>query len=202
MKSMYEEHLEKQLGLQPTFRASDLQAWGIPRYMLKKFIEEGKIEKLARGLYRNIAYGDLRHESNLIVARKSPQAVLALISALDFHGIGTHLPREIWIALPRNRHAPRMSYPQIRPYQFSEKSYGAGIEEHLIDGVTVKVYSPAKTVADVFARRNQVGIDVCVEALRDVVETRKATISEIAKYARINRVEGVMAPYIEMMIAK
>jgi predicted transcriptional regulator of viral defense system len=96
------------------------------------------------------------------------------VSALQFHGIGTQIAYEVWIALPRGRHAPRITFPKVKMFQFSDASFESGIESHFIDGVEVKVYSAAKTIADCFARRNVVGMDVCIEALNDVVKIWKS----------------------------
>jgi len=121
------------------------------------------------------------------------------VSALQFHGIGTQLAYQVWMALPRGRHAPRISYPVVKMFQFSDAAYAEGVEVHFVDGVEVKVFSVAKTVADCFARRNVIGIDVCIEALNDAIRSGKASVSEINRYAKICRVESVMAPYLEMV---
>jgi predicted transcriptional regulator of viral defense system len=198
MKSEYEEKLEAMLAHGGVLRSRDLAAQGIPRNYLKKFEDAGKIEKLSRGIYTFKDGADLAHHDLSVVAKRSPQAVFCLVSALQFHGIGTQMAYQVWMALPRGRHAPRIGHPVVRMFQFSEESFSSGVEKHFVDGVEIKVFSAAKTIADCFARRNVVGLDVCIEALRDCLRSGKASIAEINYFAKICRVEKVMAPYLEM----
>jgi len=133
------------------------------------------------------------------VASRVPQSVICLLSALRFHGLTTQAPFEIWIAVDRRAWRPRIDYPPIRVLRFSGRALTEGIETHTIGGVKVHVYSPAKTVADCFKYRNKFGLDVALEALRDVWRAKRATIDELLRCARICRVEGVMRPYLESL---
>jgi len=81
--------------------------------------------------------------------------------------------------------------------QYGDVSYSFGIETHLIDRVEVKVYSAAKTVADCFKFRNQIGLDVALEALRDTLRAKKASADEIWKAAKACRMTNVIRPYLE-----
>jgi predicted transcriptional regulator of viral defense system len=109
------------------------------------------------------------------------------------------MPRDVWIAMPRGSHAPRIDYPPLRLIQFSAQTYSAGIETHQRDGVALRVYGVAKTVADCFRHRNKVGLDVALEALREVQDRRLATADDIWKFALVGRVTNVMRPYLEAM---
>lgn len=201
MKSLYESKLESMLADGPLIRSRDLDKYGIPRTYLKKFEAAGMIEKLSRGVYAFKEGTELVQHDLAVVAKRSPQAVFCLVSALQFHGIGSQIAYQVWMAMPRGRHAPRISYPVVRMYQFSEEAFSSGVEAHFVDGVEIKVFSVAKTIADCFARRNVVGIDVCIEALSDAIRSGKASVAEINRYAKICRVELVMAPYLEMVSA-
>ena len=88
----------------------------------------------------------------------------------------------------------------LRVVKLTEPFYSAGIEQHEIEGVQVKIYSAAKTVADCFRMRSKVGNDTAVEALRDGWRERKFTLDELMHFAKLNRVERVMRPYIETFL--
>ncbi len=134
------------------------------------------------------------------IAKKIPNAVVCLISALSFHGITTQIPHEIWIAVPRDTWRPSMDYPPLHYTVLTENVYNFGIQEVNINGTIVKIYSPAKTIADCFKFRNIVGVDVAIEALREVWRSRKATMDELAEAAEVNRVSRIMRPYLEAIV--
>jgi predicted transcriptional regulator of viral defense system len=178
-------------------RPGDLQEVGAARVALTRLTANGQLEKVGRGLYRLPGTDVSEHETLATVAAKVPQAVFCLLTALQFHGLTTQLPREVWIAMPRGSHAPRIDYPPVRMIQFTGDAYEAGIEEHERDQVPLRVYSAAKTVADCFKHRNKIGLDVALEALRDARTQKKATADELWHYATICRVANVMRPYLE-----
>jgi hypothetical protein len=119
------------------------------------------------------------------------------LTALHFHGLTTQLPRQVWIAMPRDSHSPRIDFPPIRMVQMASSAHLAGVEEHLCNGVKVRIYSPAKTVVDCFKHRNKIGLDVALEALKDAWRTRKASADDLWRYAQDCRVVTVMPPYME-----
>ena len=186
--------LTSQKGL---LRASDLDAIDAPRVVLTRLTAAGLLDRVGRGLYRLPNHQASEHESLAVVAAKAPQAVFCLLTALQFNGLTTQLPRQVWIAMPRGCHAPRIDWPPIRMVQMAGEVHAAGIEEHQCDGVTLQVYSAAKTVADCFKHRNKIGLDVALEALKDAWRSRKVTMDELGHFAKINRVERVMQPYLE-----
>lgn len=178
-------------------RASDLDAIDAPRVVLTRLIAVGLLEKIGRGLYRLPGYQGSEHESLVTVATKVPQAVFCLLTALQFHELTTQLPRQIWIAMPRGSHAPRFDYPPIKMVQFSGEAYTAGVEEIERDGIKLRVYGVAKTVADCFKHRNKIGLDVALEALKDARARNIASINDIWRFAKVCRVANVMRPYLE-----
>jgi len=131
------------------------------------------------------------------VAKKVPRGIICLLSALRFHDIGTQSPSEVWIALDRKSARPQVETPRLRVMRFSEAAFSSGVETHKIDGVNVRVYCPAKTVADCFKYRNKIGLDVAIEALRECRRNRKCKIDDLWKYAKVCRVANVMRPYLE-----
>lgn len=178
-------------------RASDLDAIAAPRVVLTRLTAAGLLDKIGRGLYRLPSHPRSEHESLATVATKVPQAVFCLLTALQFHELTTQLPRQLWIAMPRSSHVPRIDYPPVKMVQMTSDVYTAGIEEHQRDGVTLRVYSIAKTVADCFKHRNKIGLDVALEALKNVHAKRKASTDDLWRYAKVCRVANVMRPYLE-----
>jgi len=177
-------------------RPIDLETHGIPRVVLTRMLSAGQLERIGRGLYRLPSPGT-EHESLVAIATKVPQAVFCLLTALQFHELTTQLPRQVWIAMPRGSHTPKIDYPPVRMVQFTGEAYSAGVEEVERDHAKLRVYCAAKTVADCFKHRNRIGLDVALEALKDARARKKATIDQIWRYAKICRVANVMRPYLE-----
>jgi predicted transcriptional regulator of viral defense system len=180
-------------------RPSDLASAGVPRVVLTRMTASGQLERAARGLYRLPDSLGSEHQGLTAVATKVPQAVFCLLSALQFHGLTTQLPRQVWIAMPRGSHAPRIDHPPIKMVQFTGEAYSEGIESHLRDQVALRVYSVAKTVADCFKHRNKIGLDVALEALKDARAQQKASADDLWRYAKVCRVANVMRPYLEAL---
>ena len=181
-------------------RARDLSSLGIARTYLSRLVARGLIERVGRGLYVAPSANATEHHSIVQAIKSLPSGVVCLVSALQFHGLTTQEPFEVWLAIDRNTWRPRIHYPPLRVFRFSGEAFSAGIETQIIEGVPVQMYSPAKTVVDCFRYRNQIGLDVAVEAIRDCLGERKGTINEIWQYAKIRRVTSVIKPYLEAMI--
>ncbi len=181
-------------------RASDLEVEGVSRNYLYALCKSGLLQKLSRGLY-TLPEAPMTEHINLIeVAKRLPNTVICLISALSFHDLTTQIPHEIWVTVPRGAWRPKIDYPPLNLTYVSGDAYSFGIQEHIIHGVSVKIYSPAKTVADCFKFRNKVGMDVAIEALRDVWRSHKATMDELVEAAEICKVSKVMMPRLEAII--
>jgi len=179
----------------------EVVAAGIHTQTLSRLVRAGALERVSRGRYRLPESPITEHHGLAIVAAAVPRAVVCLLSALSFHEIGTQLPHEVWIAIDRRARRPTLSWPPLRVHRFSGPALAEGIEEHRIEGETVRVYSVAKTIADSFKYRNKVGLDVALEALREAWQApRRFTMDEIHRYARACRVERVMRPYLEALV--
>jgi predicted transcriptional regulator of viral defense system len=185
------------VGRKGLLRASDLDAIAAPRIVLTRLTAAGMLERVGRGLYRLPDSQGSEHESLVTVATKVPQAVFCLLTALQFLELTTQLPRQIWIAMPRGSHPPRFDYPPIKMVQFTGEAYTAGVEEVERDGIKLRVYGVAKTVADCFKHRNKIGLDVALEALKDAHARNKASVDDIWRNAKVCRVANVMRPYLE-----
>ena len=188
--------LARQKGM---LRPVDLQQVGIPRVILTRLAFSGQLEKIGRGLYRLPDALTSEYEMLATVATRVPQAVFCLLSALQFHELTTQLPRQIWIAMPRGSHIPKIDYPPVKMIQFTGEAYAEGIEIHERDQVKLRVYNVAKTIADCFKHRNKIGLDVAIEALRDARTKKKASANDLWRYAKVCRVSNVMRPYLEVI---
>ncbi len=178
-------------------RPKDLEAHGITRAELARLVADGLVVRLARGIYASASHEPTAEHTLAHVAKRVPAAVFCLLTALRFHGLTTQSAAEVWIALPEKARRPRLDYPRLRVARFSGAALTEGIEEHRVEGVTIRVYSPAKTVADCFKYRNKVGIDVAVEALRDFSRKFRGQATDLARFAKICRVSRVMQPYLD-----
>jgi predicted transcriptional regulator of viral defense system len=178
-------------------RPRDLDAHGIPRIYLSRLCERGILQRVGRGLYV-LSNADVSEHHTLAEAGKRvPHGVVCLLSALRFHGLTTQAPFEVWLAIGSKVWRPQVDYPRLRFVRFSARALEAGVEEHSIEGVIVRVYNPAKTVADCFKYRNKIGLDVALEALRDCRRQRICTNDKLWHYAKICRVANVIRPYME-----
>lgn len=179
----------------------DLSAAGIHRQVLTRLVEAGELERVARGLYRLPDQPLTEHHGLAIAGAAVPQGVTCLLSALMFHGIGTQLPSEVWIAIEGRTRRPALKYPPLRIVRYTGEALTKGVETHRIEGQPVRVYNVAKTLADCFKYRNKIGLDVALEALREAWRDRRVTLEELDRYAAICRVQRVMRPYIEALVA-
>jgi predicted transcriptional regulator of viral defense system len=180
-------------------RLSTAVRLGVPRHILYKMAEAGELVREAQGIYRLSESGPLGNPDLVQVSLRVPRAVICLISALYHHGLTTQIPHQVHFALPRDVKTPRIEYPPTRVFHFSEKPYRAGIAEEIVDGVRVKIYDREKTVADCFKFRERIGMDIALEALRDYLKQPRSNVSLLLKYAKVNRVEKVMRPYLESL---
>lgn len=178
-------------------RTSDAIGVGIHPRTIYQLRDSGILERLSRGVWRLTEQSPLSNPDLVTVAARIPGAVICLISALAFHEITTQIPHAVSIALPKGAGSPRLDYPPITAHRFSGPALTEGIEEHIIDGLSVRIYSPEKTIADCFKFRNKIGMDVVLEALKFYKGRKGLNLGELLKYAKICRVETVMRPYLE-----
>ena len=186
--------LVRRLGI---VRPRDLEHHDVSRRHLYRLMEEGFIERQSRGVYVAREHALTAEHSLAQVAKRVPAAVICLLSALRLYGLTTQNPSEVWIAMPEKSRRPRLDYPRLRVARFSGAAFTEGIETRRIEGVTVRAYCAAKTVADCFKYRNKLGIDVAIEALQDFTRRYRGGATDLARYAKICRVNRVMQPYLD-----
>ncbi len=178
-------------------RTAELEAAGVPRATLSRMVAAGELQRVGRGLYALPDYQGTEHSALLNVAKRAPQAVFCLLTALRLHELTTQAPYQAWIAIGNKDHAPRLDYPPLRVVRFSAPSLAYGVETLRVTGGVLRVTSVAKTVADCFKFRNKIGLDVALEALREARRARKTSADELWRCAQIDRVTNVMRPYLE-----
>jgi len=187
------------IGQHGIVRPRDIEAIGLPREYLVRLHRQGKLDRPGRGIYTLSDANVTERHSYAEVAKRVPDAVICLLSALVFHEITTQNPASVWIALRKGARTPVLTSPSLRIVRLSGPSLTEGIENHQVEGVPVRVYSAAKTVADCFKFRNKIGLDVAIEALKDCLRQKKATVNEIYRYAKACRVSNVIRPYMETL---
>ncbi|MBA4122006.1 MAG: type IV toxin-antitoxin system AbiEi family antitoxin domain-containing protein [Acidobacteria bacterium] len=194
------EKIQKLLEENNIVRSSDLTKIGVPLIYLSRLVEKGELLKIGHGVYTRTTANFNENQSLLEAINTIPNSVVCLLSALRFHELTTQNPFEIWLAIEAKAWRPKTQILPLRLNYFSGKAFTEGIETRDIEGVTLRVYNPAKTVADCFKYRNKIGLDVALEALRDAWRQKKATMDELWHYAKICRMSNVMHPYLESLV--
>lgn len=181
-------------------RARDFTTAGIARTYIQRLCRDGLLVRAGRGLYQ-AADAEIETQHSLVEASRAlPHGVVCLLSALQFHGLTTQTPHEVWMTIGSKKWAPRKPPVSLRIIRATGAALSDGVERHEIEGIEVPIYSAAKTVADCFKHRNKVGIDVAIEALRDCLRQRKCSVDDLWRYARVCRVQNVMRPYLEALL--
>ena len=180
-------------------RTQETKAAGIHPRTLAAMVEDGTVLRLDRGVYQ-LADAAPSEPDLAVVARRVPQAIVCLVSALAHHRLTTQIPHAVDLAVPRGFKDRKVEHPPVRFYRFGDASLAAGIERIKVGGRELRVYGAAKTVADCFKFRNKIGTDIAIEALRIYLRRKDAKVKDLLHFARINRVQAVMAPYIEIAL--
>ena len=180
-----------------TLRTREALDRGIHPRTLYALRDSGELERLSRGLYRLAELPPLAEPDLVIVARRSREAVICLISALAYHALTTQIPHVVDLAVERGSAAPDIAFPPIRVFWFSGPAWHEGMETYRSDDTDLRIYNPAKSVADIFKYRRKLGLDVALEALAHYIACSDFDVEALLHYARICRVENVMQPYLE-----
>ena len=182
-------------------RRVELSAAGVHTETLARLVQEGTLTRVTRGLYQ-LRDAEITAQHELAeVAKVAPRGVICLVSALQFHELTLQMPSRVWLAIGTKARAPKIDYPPARVVRFGKQALSLGVEIHSIDGVSVPIFNPAKTVVDCFRFRKHVGFDVALEGLHSVTKSDKAKPAEIVHYARDTRIWSVLRPYLEAVVA-
>jgi len=180
-------------------RARDLDEAGIPRAYLRRLCDLGLLERVDRGLYRLADAPVTELHSLAEAAKRVPHAIVCLLSALQVHGLTTEAPHAVWVLIARHARMPKLSYPRLEVVRASGLALEHGVEDRTIEGVRMRLTTPAKTVADCFRYRRHVGLDVALSALRDYLRKHRGGIDALVEAARADRVYALMRPYLEAL---
>ena len=189
----------QQAGIGAFFRPRDVRSLGVTFYQLRRMVADGQVETAGPGLYRLADVEATELETIAMVASAVPHAIVCLLSALRAHEIGTQSPRQVWLAIDRKARKPTRLPAAVRIVRFSGQMLRYGVETRLMQGVSVRITTPARTVVDCFRYRNKIGLEVALEALRDAVRSHRAIVGEIDRAAEVCRISTVMAPYLEAL---
>jgi len=182
-------------------RPRDLSERGIDPKYLHRLYRSGLMERIGRGLYAPVGARITENHSLAEAAKRVPRGVVCLLSTLRFHEEGTQNPFQVWLTLDVHDRAQHARELPLRIVRASGDALHAGVKEHDVEGVSVKIYCPAKTVADCFKYRNKIGLDVALEALQEIWRSRNVTMDELFHYAQVCNVTTVMRPYLEAVVA-
>jgi predicted transcriptional regulator of viral defense system len=199
MVNSQEELIVKKIRKMGIARTRELEEIGASREYIRKLVERKILYRIGRGLYSLPNQKLSVHHSLAEASKRVPQGIVCLLSALRFHKLTTQAPFEVWMAIPSQAWQPCASGISLRITRFSGSAYSSGIEDHIIDGVAVKIYSPAKTIADCFKFRNKIGLDVALEALKEGWRERRFKMDDLWTFGKICRVANVMRPYLETL---
>lgn len=179
------------------FRPRDVEGIGLSRTALGRLVTAGTIERVGRGLYAPSNARVTKHHTLVEAAKRVPLGVVCLLSALQFHGLTTQNPHEVWMAIDGKARKPVADWPPLHILRFSGEALTYGIEPHGIEGVEVRLTSREKTVADCFKYRNKIGLDVALEALRGYLRSKRRSVDDLVRAAEVCRVDKIMRPYLE-----
>lgn len=193
------EKLRRLAAKRQVITTADAAQLGAPRTYLSRLARRGQLDRIARGLYTSPAFSPTEHASFVEASYQVPKGTLCLLSALRFHNITTQSPREVWMAIDHKAWAPKISSPLVRFVRMSGPALQFGATKHHVSGRLIHVFSPAKTVADCFKFRYKIGIDVAIEALKESLRLKKASIDELWAAAKVCRVANVIRPYLESL---
>ncbi len=185
--------------LPPLLNTQTLEQQGYSRTAIGRMVKQGRLQRLARGMYLNPNIPTSAHQRLAEIALQIPKAAICLISALEYHQITTQMPYETWVAIPTRTRDPQTL--GVKVHHFDAKHFHTGLETVYIDGVSVQIYSPARTVADCFKFRHQIGLDVALEALKQCLTEKRFTQDQLWNMARACRVQNIITPYLEAMVS-
>jgi len=199
-KSTYDKLIALAESKGGVIRVKDAAGAGIHSQYITNLVSRGIMEKITRGTYALLDGPFTEHQTAVEVCARVPRGVLCLLTALQFHGLTTQLPHQVWLAIPRSMQTPKFKGLPVRYIKYSQATYEKGIETYDIEGAKIKVYNVPKTITDCFKFRNTVGVDVAIEALREGWHDRRFQVAELTEYAELSRVWNVIRPYAETIM--
>ena len=193
------ERLAAMIASQTLVRAGELRAGGIAGTTIQRALAGGDLIRVGRGLYQN-PHADMDENATLAeVAKRIPKGVIAMVSSLAWHGLTDQMPRATWVAIGTCDWMPAQGNPPVRVVRFADRYLDQGVERHIMSGVEVRIYSVAKTLADLFRNSRLIDRSVTIEGLRAALEQRKASPADIADAARAGGAWSAMRPYLEAL---
>jgi predicted transcriptional regulator of viral defense system len=180
-------------------RSSEAFREGIKQSTFYKMAQTSTTITIGRGLYQLSGY--IPPDPDLVIVSKAiPKGVICLVSALSFYGITNQIPKKVYVALPKGAEEPRLVFPPVKTFRFSEKTYSPGIQTVRLQKNKIRIYSKEKTIADCFKFRNKIGTDLVVDALKKAIRQKDFDINKLMRFASICRVSKIIHPYLETLL--
>ncbi len=133
------------------------------------------------------------------VGKRLPHGAICLLSALQLRGLTTELPHAVWVLIDRKARVPKITTPTLEVVRASGGALTHGLQPRVIDGVELRLTSPAKTVADCFRFRRHVGLEVALAAPKDYLRMRKGSVDALVEAAHADRIQAFLRPYLEAL---
>jgi predicted transcriptional regulator of viral defense system len=175
----------RKAGLGAFFRPGQVVEAGLTRDQLRTLVRRGRVEHVARGLYRMADAEPTEDYSLAMACARVPNSIVCLLSALRVHEIGTQAPAAVWLAIPHKARAPRPQATRLAIVRFSGPAWDLGVAQTAFEGVPARITSPARTVVDCFRFERLVGAEVAMEALQDGLRQRKVTVAELSSVEQV-----------------
>lgn len=140
---------------------------GLSRSGLYRAAREGSLERIARGIYRD-ADAPAADFDWLEAATRRSNATICLVSALSHYDLTDAIPDALDIAIPRGARPPATS-SAIAWHSFDRPTFELGRAEIPIPGseLSIGIYSPERTIVDMFRLRGGLGYELGRDALRE-----------------------------------
>jgi hypothetical protein len=168
-------------------------------HTVQRQAQAGKLVKIRPGLYRLARLEGHLHQDLIDVCAAVSNGVICLVSALAYHGLTTTMPKEVWVAIPRNAYAPVMGLP-CRFIRMGDGIHQAGVETLKLGRQgTLRIYGKAVSVCQALHYRDRIGLDLALEALRTYLR-QGGSLRALEEWAEVCRIRRTLTTYLEAIL--
>ena len=190
---------EEEVAAISTLRPGTAERAGLSRSGLYRAAREGRLERVARGIYLPTD-APAADWDWIEAATRRPDATICLVSALAHHDLTDAIPAALDVAIPRGSRTPA-STGAIAWHQFDRATFDIGREEISIPGAdqSIGIYSPERSIVDAFRLRGEVGYELARESLKEWLRRggKPARLMEIA--SRLPRAKSPVLQALEAL---
>lgn len=180
--------------IQHPFSYKEAVESGFTKYQLNKFIQEGIIERIDKGIYIPTSYNDTELESQFHLAslQCGKPSCICLLSALDFYHITDQVPNKIWILVPQEK---RVKNEKLQLIRSRNPHWEIGIKKTENYWIT----DLPRTLVECLLYKNRIGSDVAIGSLKMALRNKKVKLKEVLQVAIQMNVKDRIYPYIETL---